>query len=195
MREGKEDMRDNEYIVYKISTSLCTKVYIGQTSQFEQRIQQHTNAVNSDMKGKLYDDMRKYGLENFRIDKLESCRNKHHCDIVEAELIKEYDSYHNGYNETQGNNYDDNAYYRLLGYDFDTVLEKLKNMKYETYDMKDFDKVSRNIIYFIAQSHNIQELSNIGVRLRNEFLDRKFELFDYMKMQKDIENLYHNTCL
>ena len=48
--------------------------------------------------------MRKYGLENFKVEVLELCQPD---ELNEKEIayIKYYDSYHHGYNSTLGGTY------------------------------------------------------------------------------------------
>lgn len=193
--EGKDNMCKEEYIVYKVSTSFSNKVYIGQSLDFKRMIEQHINSAKNGKKGELYDEMRKYGIENFKFEILEVCRNKLHSEVIKAQYIKEYDSCINGYNKKQGNNIDDQAFYRMLGCDLDEVIERLKNMDYKIYYLKDFDKPTRNIIYIIYESRTIQKFTNIGIRLSSDFLDRTFELFNYQKNQEAIKDLYLNTNL
>lgn len=90
-------------IIYKITNNVNQKVYIGQTTNpLEYRWQQHKyNAKDKNRNFSLYLAMRKYGVENFKIEQIDECPNSL-LDKKEREWIEFYNSYECGYNMTPG---------------------------------------------------------------------------------------------
>lgn len=93
------------YSIYKISNTITSKVYIGQTSNtIEYRFKEHLDK-SSDFNVNhrpLYLAMNKYGKENFYIECLEVVPTKEEANEKEQFYIKQYDSFKNGYNATIG---------------------------------------------------------------------------------------------
>lgn len=90
--------------VYKITNVKNGKMYIGQSFNIENRIRGHMQAINrapEDKRGQgpLYDDMKKYGVENFDVEILHLCDSRD-LDEWEERFIKMYDSVTKGYNRT-----------------------------------------------------------------------------------------------
>lgn len=90
--------------VYRIVNSKNGKSYIGFSNDIEKRISDHKSRTYSE--GKEYDKtlyraIRKYGWESFEYEVLLECSVE---DLAKEEirLISEYDTFHNGYNETPG---------------------------------------------------------------------------------------------
>lgn len=89
--------------IYKITNSINNKVYIGQTiTTLKHRFSQHKcSALNKERKNALYNAIRKYGIENFFIENIETLPNNL-LNQREQYWIKFYNSYKNGYNSTIG---------------------------------------------------------------------------------------------
>lgn len=89
--------------IYKIINKSNQKVYIGCTiNSLEQRFYEHLyRCLNTDYKSKLYNSIRKYGVENFEISLIEECDLSNIYEI-EKKYISQYDSYDNGLNSTFG---------------------------------------------------------------------------------------------
>lgn len=91
--------------IYKITNLLNGFIYIGQSINIYNRWNQHRNrSFNSNAKDyntPLYQDIRKYGLENFEFKIIEECL-KEDLDDKEQYWIEYYDSFFNGYNESFG---------------------------------------------------------------------------------------------
>jgi group I intron endonuclease len=82
--------------IYKI-TSPSNKVYIGQSSNIKRRMTEHK--YRSKTKNlKLYSSIRKYGLENHKIEILFLSDSKHEKDKMESIYIRYYDSINIGLN-------------------------------------------------------------------------------------------------
>lgn len=89
--------------IYKITNLINNKVYIGQTERtIELRWKQHLNNVDK-LSYSLYSAIKKYGINNFKIEELEQCPIEE-LDYKEQYWIKKYNSYSNGYNENLGGN-------------------------------------------------------------------------------------------
>lgn len=89
--------------IYKITNKINNKAYIGKTeNDIALRWQQHIYNMSNGVQYHLYNAMRKYGLENFVFEILESNLEGDKLSTKEIEYIKLYDSFKNGYNMTIG---------------------------------------------------------------------------------------------
>lgn len=80
------------------------KAYIGYARNIEDRFATHKSRAfyeNKEYEKTLYRAFRKYGLENFKFEVLLECEVEALANN-EILLIKKYDTYKNGYNETEG---------------------------------------------------------------------------------------------
>lgn len=114
-------------IIYKITNNINKKVYIGLTTcSLEYRWSRHlTEGKNKNNKKHLYKSMRKYGLENFSIEQIDSTEDFKELEKMEREYIKKYDSQNSnkGYNLTAGgesNQWDANPSSKLT---YDEVIQ------------------------------------------------------------------------
>lgn len=162
--------------IYKITNTINNKVYIGQTTQtVETRWKQHQRSSLT-KKYALYYAMRKYGIDNFKIETLEQCDNKE-LDEKEIEWIAFYNSYRDGYNMTLGgsgkSNYDYEAIYQMWqeGKDVFEIHEKVGCRRERIYEIllsynvkqEDIDKYRRK-----RERKNILQYSQNGI-LINEY--------------------------
>lgn len=92
--------------IYKLTNIINGKVYIGQSEDIANRMRHHiddSKRVN-DKRGQfpLYDAMRKYGHDNFKLEILEVCESKQ-LNEKEMYYIEKYDSTNKskGYNQTK----------------------------------------------------------------------------------------------
>lgn len=91
--------------IYRVTNKVNQKSYIGQSTNIKKRLNSHKNAINrkpDDYRGQgpLYDDIRKYGIENFEFVVLSECLIE--ClDELEEYFIALYDSCNTGYNRTK----------------------------------------------------------------------------------------------
>ena len=96
----------NTFSVYKITNKINGKVYIGFTSySIEKRFREHINKskYESNVIRPLYVAMRKYGVEQFFIDLIETVEARQEACRREKFWIKHYNSYgEGGYNATKG---------------------------------------------------------------------------------------------
>jgi group I intron endonuclease len=89
--------------IYKITNTKNNLIYVGCTiNSLEQRFYEHIyRCFKTDYKSKLYNSIKKYGIENFKIDLIEEC-GLNLIYETEKKYIKEFDTYTNGLNSTLG---------------------------------------------------------------------------------------------
>lgn len=89
--------------IYLISNDINNKLYVGKTvSTIDTRYNKHiSEAFTQHSDYAIHRAMRKYGINHFKVTEIENCSLE---EVSEREKywIKYYDSYNNGYNETQG---------------------------------------------------------------------------------------------
>lgn len=102
-------------IIYKITNQINNKVYIGLTTcSLKYRWAKHiTESKNINNTKHLYKSMRKYGIENFTIEEIDSTNDFKELGRLERYYIQQYNSTNPnlGYNLTHGgesNQYDGN---------------------------------------------------------------------------------------
>lgn len=119
--------------IYKITNKINGKMYIGQTTtSINRRFFEHKyNAKTRTDKFPLYCAIRKYGEENFVIEKIEECDNDR-LDEREIFWIAYFDTFKNGYNSTLGGSGMKKADYNLIrklwddGYGMKAIGRKTK---------------------------------------------------------------------
>ena len=86
--------------IYKISNPKG-KVYIGQSVDYPKRLKTYKAQYKSHIGPKLYNSIKKYGIENHRFEVIETCKEK---DLDEREIywIQEYGSVEGGLNLQYG---------------------------------------------------------------------------------------------
>lgn len=83
--------------LYKIKNKISNSIYIGITiTTINNRFSSHKNAAKRNIKSKLYDAIRKYGIENFTIEKLNEYSDKNKLYKAEINAIKSFKK--SGYN-------------------------------------------------------------------------------------------------
>lgn len=89
--------------IYKITNTKNNQIYIGCTiNSLEKRFYEHLyRCLQIGYKSKLYNSMKKYGIDNFKIELIEECDLENIYE-VEKKYINEYNSFNNGLNSTLG---------------------------------------------------------------------------------------------
>lgn len=92
--------------IYMVRNKLNNHAYIGQSKNIKKRFLSHhlceyKNESCSQYNTKFYKALRKYGLDNFEIIILEECPEEE-LDKKEVYYIGMYNTFHNGYNSTEG---------------------------------------------------------------------------------------------
>ena len=119
----------------KIVNNINQKIYIGKTEfSLEKRFKEHCRDAlkESNRDRPLYRAMRKYGIENFRIELIEETSNPEEREIY---WIEQYGSFKNGYNATLGG---DGRHYR----DYDLIYSLYQEGKtiQEIAEILNYDK-------------------------------------------------------
>ena len=90
------------YSIYRIVNQINGKVYIGFDSSWPKRKQSHRYHTKN-RNQHIYRAFKKYGWNNFVWDVIYQSSDGEHClNVMEPYFIKEYNSFHTGYNETHG---------------------------------------------------------------------------------------------
>jgi len=91
------------YSIYKITNKTNGKTYIGFDSNWPNRKYQHKSRSKKNKKYHLYLAINKYGWNNFEWDVIyQSTDASHTLKIMEPYFIKEFNSFTDGYNMTEG---------------------------------------------------------------------------------------------
>ncbi|NFO99068.1 hypothetical protein FDC62_12905 [Clostridium botulinum] len=86
-------------IIYKITCKLNGKVYIGQTSEtLQKRFKRHMGYQKNEHDTKFYRAIRKYGVENFAIEQIDTANTQEELDDKEMYWIEQYNAINKGYN-------------------------------------------------------------------------------------------------
>ena len=90
--------------IYKIVNKITNEKYVGQTTNFSRRIENHLSKLrnNNHINPKLQASWNKYGEENFIIEKQQFDLTKEELNEKEKEEIIKEDSFNNGFNLTLG---------------------------------------------------------------------------------------------
>ena len=92
-------------IIYIIKNTINEIVYIGQTNRtLEIRWKEYLRHYKRGDQA-IYAAMRKYGIENFFVEKIEECEEDR-LDEREIYWIQKYNSFNNGYNSTLGGRFE-----------------------------------------------------------------------------------------
>lgn len=94
-----------KYYIYKITCNVNKKIYIGYTKNPESRWKGHKHVAKNVLKqkSKLYNAMRKYGIDKFNFELIYESEDMTHCkEVMEPKFILEYNSIENGYNIAPG---------------------------------------------------------------------------------------------
>lgn len=98
------------YCIYKISNIINNNLYIGKTkANTDRRWGDHirlaledSNDENAHEKYSIHEAISMYGLDNFKFEIIRYYTDENAAYRGEKFYIKKYDSFHNGYNETEG---------------------------------------------------------------------------------------------
>ena len=89
--------------IYKSTNTINGKSYIGFDSAWPKRMNRHLENANYNREGKFYDAIRKYGWDKFQWEILYQSKDKEHTlNVMETQFIREYNTFNQGYNMTEG---------------------------------------------------------------------------------------------
>ena len=96
---------NSNYIVYKITNKVNSKIYIGITKcKLNERWINHKSAARTGKPYIIAKAIRKYGEDNFICEEICHAFGKDNAEQLETHFIKEYDALNSGYNMTMGGN-------------------------------------------------------------------------------------------
>lgn len=158
--------------IYKITNLINGHCYIGQSIDIQRRWIKHRNYPLKSSNYPLYRAFEKYGIQNFNFEILEEC-DVNELDNKEIAYIKQFNSYFNGYNQTQGGSGSSG-----------TVVKISLNDLYEIYDLLLNSNISQQEIalrYGVGEdtiseiNHGkTRRLENYTFPLRNNRKDKKY---------------------
>ena len=175
----------NEGYIYKITNLINGKMYIGQTTKtIEERFNHHkSDSMRPDRKGStfpLYVAMRKYGIENFKIECIEKC---HISQLDEKEIfwINSFDTYNNGYNATLGG-----CGGQLLNLNEKKIVNEYYNMGTLT-KVANLNHCSTSTIRTILRKYRIK------IKSSSEHQKEKGKtIYQYTEDKKELINVFDN---
>lgn len=89
--------------IYKIENKVNKKCYIGFTTDFEKRKKDHLRYCSYGQRSKLYNAIRKYGVDGFKWDVIYiSTDRQDTLEVMEQVFIDLHDSINSGYNQKEG---------------------------------------------------------------------------------------------
>ena len=98
-----------EIYIYKIQNKINNKIYIGQTINYDKRIDEHIYGRKNTKQHKeqvIDRAIKKYGKNNFSFEKIYTCSSQQEADEKEKKYIKIFNSLKpNGYNILEGGRY------------------------------------------------------------------------------------------
>ena len=118
--------------IYKITNIQNNKVYIGQIIRpIEQRFHRHLNdALNNILDTHFARAIRKYGKDNFVIEKIDNAQTQDELNQKEQYWIRYYNSVENGYNETDAiSKCGGNTYQSKTEKEMEVIKEKIRQTK------------------------------------------------------------------
>lgn len=199
------------YNIYIIKNKINDKVYVGKTSKsIEERFKTHIKDSVKFPHRKLYNDMIKFGYQNFYIKNLDTADNNDSASELEKFYIKKYNSYHNGYNGNYGGDgkklIDDKIWTKIISYinenqDYTlTKLSKIFHIDSKTikkyFIMNDIDYIKYN-----PKSEKISQrkYTKISCYDKNDNLVKDFYKYDDIllfinKDKRSIDNILR-ICL
>lgn len=125
--------------IYKITNRINGYIYVGSTSRdIETRYQEHfkPSIWDGNPNSPFYQDVQKYGKENFALELLDTCFERHRFILEEYWWHKLFEEHYLMYEIKMGNSHSDNTKQRL---------SRLRNeeKRSETYHTEEFkDKIS-----------------------------------------------------
>lgn len=94
------------HVVYKITNLINEKVYIGQTNDFDRRWSEHKSNAQNKPRQLVEQAMKKYGVDNFKCELIDTLPSQEEVNLKEAEYIKSNNCISpNGYNIEEGGKY------------------------------------------------------------------------------------------
>lgn len=161
-------------IIYKLTNQINNKSYIGLTTNtLQQRLAQHNYEANHGTDRPLYRAIRKYGIETFKAEVIDTATNLDELKEKEQYWIKYYNTYGangQGYNATEGG---DVRTHPLVPYlQIDLKTGEIIN---------EFKSAEECNSFFPGATQNADKI--LEVQYRNDIFIKKFSVQDLSKQQ------------
>lgn len=182
------NIKTNNMFIYKITNIVNGKVYIGQTIRpIIDRFKRHiSDAINNVLDTHFARAIRKYGKDNFIIEKLDKAFSQDELNLKEQYYIRLYDSINKGYNETD-------ALYKSGGNTYlSKTDEEMNNIKSKLSESK---KGAKNPKHRNVKVLNIETNEEIFFNSVNEcriFFKEKHHRFITTRINGITKSLYKN---
>lgn len=158
--------------IYKITNKINGHSYIGQSINIITRWNHHRNFSNKNSNYPLYLAFQKYGIDNFTFEVLEECDTLD-LDSKEMYYIKLYDTYRNGYNQTEGGSGSKGYFQKISQNDLYEIYDLLINSNISQQEIATMFQVGEDTISEINNGKT-RILENFTFPLRKNKKDRKY---------------------
>lgn len=182
---------ENNYKIYKITNTINEKIYVGQTNKkIEERFAQHINNALKGCNFHLSKALRKYGIDNFKIEEIKNNLSSEEANFYEMFYISKLKSSERniGYNMTPGGE-GGNTYLTKSEEEMEIIKEKISiansgghNGNAHNFKMKN---INTNKIFHFGSSTECckwflenENISKSRIGLRNLKLAKNFGLQD-----------------
>lgn len=175
-----------EHIVY-CYTSPSGKKYIGITSKRREKTRKkdHKSYAEKGIGLSFHQAIRKYGWENFKYEVLCYVSSRETACLMEKALIKEFDTYYNGYNNTLGGDGVEGVF-RLRGEESPLATTKEHYLE-NSVERKNFQKVCEN------KKWNVNDFIEVKDFIKSEKHGSRFYYFYIYKYNHNILTSYEEV--
>lgn len=170
--------------IYKITNTINSKSYIGQTIQnVKERFYQHcaTKCSKAVSNMAIHRAIKKYGKSNFTVEVIEEIDSANLNDR-ERYWIRYYDSYNNGYNSTEGGQ-DGIKLFKNL--DTESIVREYKSGK-SLREIGRLFNVDKQTIKDLLIRHNVELRTTRTYKLSQKDRDKVLEDFAFGLSRKEI---------
>lgn len=158
--------------IYKITNLLNGHCYIGQSIDIQRRWIHHKNYPLASSDYPLYRAFQKYGINNFSFEVLEECAIED-LDSKEIAYIRYFNSYKDGYNQTEGGSGTTGAAIKLSLNDLTEIYDLLLHSTMSQRDIAEYYGVGEDTISEINHGKT-RRLENYSFPLRNNRKEKKY---------------------
>lgn len=161
--------------IYKITCRPTNKIYIGKTqTTIQERWKEHCRVAflpsHGDYNFPFHRAIRKYGVENFLVEKIDETDDNEKLKEKEKYWINFYNSYNNGYNATLGGD-------GQCKYDYDAIVNYYLQNNFSLKDTcKEFN-IYDQVVYSALKSKNI-DYKNLKSEKKKEKYKKKILLIE-----------------
>lgn len=176
--------------IYKIVNLVTNEKYVGQTTNFSRRKQNHLSALrnNKHVNPKLQNAWNKYGEENFCWEYESYDLTKEELDKLEIETIQSENSYTNGYNLTKGGTGGNTRFKRVITFEqfcfIYAGISKYSGMTGKTARFIGCDSATIASIKREVSYDDYRELyNNLSLEEKEKYLSEFIEQFNLDKIK------------